>query len=89
MKLIKTLKLSCAMMQERICFAIIFSILCFLPAFLTAQIETGSFKFEGAMRSYIVVLPQNCDIVSNFPVVLNLHGNADWCNLNLRWHLWV
>ncbi|UCE06729.1 MAG: hypothetical protein JSW07_01425, partial [bacterium] len=75
MKPLKSLKLSCAMMQKRICFAIIFSVLFFIPTVVPAQVVTGSFEFEGKMRDYVVFLPQNYDGVSNMPLVLNLHGN--------------
>ena len=60
-------------------------LLLFLPIFsLTisyAQIENGSFEFEGTTRDYIVFLPQNFE--PNMPVVFNLHGGlagyqAEW-----------
>lgn len=91
MKLLKTLKLSCAMMQQRICFAILFSILFLIPAILPAQVITGNFEFEGKMRNYVVFLPQDYDSVSNMPLVINLHGNypgfdgkwqMDWTLMN-------
>ncbi|OGU58143.1 MAG: hypothetical protein A2315_09220 [Ignavibacteria bacterium RIFOXYB2_FULL_35_12] len=44
-----------------------------------AQVQTGSFVFEGRLRNYIVFLPQNFQ--SNMAVVFNLHGlsvSAEW-----------
>ena len=37
-----------------------------------AQMQTGSFEFEGRTRNYHVFLPQNYQ--TDMPVVLNLHG---------------
>ncbi|MCH7733495.1 MAG: hypothetical protein IIB44_13475 [Candidatus Marinimicrobia bacterium] len=37
-----------------------------------AQMQTGSFEFEGRTRNYEVYLPQNFQ--SNMPVVISLHG---------------
>ena len=45
-----------------------------------AQIEEGSFEFEGKIRNYAVFLPQNFE--PNMPVVITLHGwneTLEWC----------
>ena len=55
-------------------------ILCILTVFVLlltqnvsyAQIEPGSFEFDGDIRDYSVFLPQNYQ--PNMPVVINLHG---------------
>ena len=39
-----------------------------------AQVQTGSFVFEGILRDYIVFLPQNYNGITKLPVVFNLHG---------------
>lgn len=55
------------------------STICIIPKFTIAQIEPGSFEFEGLTRNYIVFLPQNYQ--PNMPVVFNLHGytyTAGW-----------
>jgi polyhydroxybutyrate depolymerase len=39
-----------------------------------AQVQTGSFVFEGRLRDYIVFLPQNYNDTAKLPVVFNLHG---------------
>jgi hypothetical protein len=50
------------------CLVVIF----FVQSFIYAQIQNGSFVFEGHTRYYKVFLPQNFQ--SNMPVVFNLHG---------------
>jgi polyhydroxybutyrate depolymerase len=58
----------------------ILCILLFSISVSYAQIETGSFEFEGLTREYIVFLPNNFQ--PNMPVVINLHGSwpddAQW-----------
>jgi polyhydroxybutyrate depolymerase len=52
---------------------------CNVQVVIYAQLQNGSFVFEGRLRSYKVFLPQNFQ--SNMPVVFNLHGytlNAQW-----------
>ncbi len=39
-----------------------------------AQVQTGSFVFEGKLRDYIVFLPQDYNDTAKLPVVFNLHG---------------
>jgi polyhydroxybutyrate depolymerase len=39
-----------------------------------AQVQTGSFVFEGRLRDYIVFLPQSYNGITKLPVVFNLHG---------------
>ena len=47
----------------------------FLPSINSlAQVQTGSFVFEGRLRNYIVFLPQNYNGTDKLPVVFNLHG---------------
>ena len=45
-----------------------------IPIVSFAQIQTGSFVFEGILRDYIVFLPQNYNGIAKLPVVFNLHG---------------
>jgi polyhydroxybutyrate depolymerase len=48
------------------------SILLFIQNISYAQVESGSFEFDGLAREYSVFLPQNYQ--PNMPVVINLHG---------------
>ena len=50
------------------------SIFLLIPTISFAQIQTGSFVFEGITRDYFVFLPQNYNGVTKMPVVFNLHG---------------
>jgi len=52
-----------------------FMLLLFLPDFLSAQDEIGSFKFDGYTREYEVYLPQNFE--SNMPLVVSIHGYSE------------
>lgn len=45
-----------------------------------AQMQTGSFEFEGRTRNYEVYLPQNFQ--SNMPVVISLHGYTE----TIQWY---
>ena len=45
--------------------------LAFIASNSNAQLQTGSFEFEGRARNYEVYLPQNFQ--SNMPVVISLH----------------
>jgi polyhydroxybutyrate depolymerase len=51
-----------------------FIVLIFAQNISYAQIQTGSFEFEGLTRDYTVFLPQNYQ--SNMPVVISLHGHT-------------
>ena len=51
-----------------------FIILIFTQNISYAQIQTGSFEFEGDTRDYSVFLPQNYQ--PNMPVVISLHGSG-------------
>ena len=44
------------------------------PMLTFAQMESGSFEFEGAKRDYFVFLPQNYNGTDALPLVLALHG---------------
>jgi polyhydroxybutyrate depolymerase len=50
------------------------TIIFFAQTFSYAQIQLGSFVFDGLNRDYIVFLPQNFQPDTDMPVVLNLHG---------------
>ena len=52
-----------------------------LAAITQAQVEDGSFMFEGDLRTYKVLLPQ--DYEAGMPVVFNLHGYPD----NALWQM--
>jgi polyhydroxybutyrate depolymerase len=49
-----------------------FMVLIFSQNISYAQIQSGSFRFDGIHRNYSVFLPQNYK--PNMPVVMNLHG---------------
>ena len=51
-----------------------FFIIFFPQRVLYAQIETGSFKFEGVTRNYMVFLPNKYPDTVNLPLVIYLHG---------------
>ena len=53
-------------------FALLLFIFFFFQNQSDAQLQSGSFEFEGRIRKYDVYLPQNFRL--NMPVVLNLHG---------------
>jgi len=58
---------------------LLFIALLFSSHICYAQLQNGSFVFEGRTRSYKVFLPQHFH--SNMPVVFNLHGytlDAQW-----------
>ena len=44
------------------------------PIVTFAQVQTGSFEFEGKLRNYIVFLPQHYNSIDKLPLVFNLHG---------------
>jgi polyhydroxybutyrate depolymerase len=44
------------------------------PALSFAQMESGSFQFEGAKRDYIVFLPEIYNGIDKLPLMLALHG---------------
>ncbi len=61
--------------QRNIYFSFIFFlVMLFMPISLLAQVETGSFVFEGRTRDYLVFLPQNYYGTAKMPVVFHLHG---------------
>ena len=62
-------------------FALLFFLLIYAQNISYAQIEKGSFEFEGKVRDYIVFLPKNFE--PNMPVVFNLHGYTD----NAQWQM--
>lgn len=65
---------------------LIFSIVVLAVAFVSsAQVQTGSFVFEGQLRDYLVFLPQN--YAPNMPVVFNLHGYTDNANWQMDYSL--
>jgi polyhydroxybutyrate depolymerase len=43
---------------------------------LHAEIQTGSFDFDGHLRNYIVYLPNNYTGTINFPLVIHLHSGG-------------
>ncbi|OGU82230.1 MAG: hypothetical protein A2W11_10640 [Ignavibacteria bacterium RBG_16_35_7] len=45
-----------------------------IPIVSIAQVQTGSFVFEGYTRTYLVYLPPNYNGSDPLPVVFNLHG---------------
>jgi len=47
---------------------LLFIIIC-IPFFVTAQIETGSFDFDGHDRNYMVFLPTNYTGTVNFSLL--------------------
>ena len=49
-------------------------ILFFSQTILYAQIQTGSFDFEGHNRNYMVFVPNNYPDTINFPLVIYLHS---------------
>ena len=52
----------------------VFVILLFISqSILHAQIQTGSFEFDGRTRNYMVYLPTNYTGSTNFPLVICLH----------------
>ncbi|MFX0100271.1 MAG: alpha/beta hydrolase family esterase, partial [Candidatus Hodarchaeota archaeon] len=57
-------------------FIILFIVIFIIPINSFAQLETGSFEFEGILREYKVFLPQNYNSATNMPVVFNLHGDT-------------
>ena len=65
----------------KVIFKILFC-LAFIGSFstLNAQLQTGSFVFEGRTRNYEVYLPQNFQ--SNMPVVISLHGYTE----TIQWY---
>lgn len=66
--------LSCIKLRGMILFGGIFIILSFAQKVSYAQIETGSFDFEGHHRNYMVYLPNNYPGTINFPLVIYLHS---------------
>ena len=52
----------------------------FIASNSNAQLQTGSFEFEGRTRNYEVYLPQNFQ--SNMPVVISLHGYTE----TIQWY---
>jgi polyhydroxybutyrate depolymerase len=71
--------LSCVKIRGMTLYGALFIFLFFFHTASNAQIQTGSFQFEGKTRGYIVFLPQNFE--SNMPVVLSLPGyyeTAQW-----------
>src|SRR3990172_6409632 len=50
------------------------NILLLIPTISYAQVQQGSFVFEGYTRTYLVYLPPNYNGVDPMPVVFNLHG---------------
>jgi poly(3-hydroxybutyrate) depolymerase len=53
-----------------------FIVLIFAQNSSYAQIQPGSFEFDGQTRDYSVFLPQNYQ--PNMPVVISLHGNTQF-----------
>ena len=45
-----------------------------ISQFLFSQIEYHDFEYDGITRDYIVFLPQEYNSLTEFPVILNLHG---------------
>ena len=60
-----------------------FTMLFSFPA--SAQVEEGSFEFDGYHRDYKVFLPQNYE--ANMPVILNLHGYPDHAQWQMDYSL--
>lgn len=74
--------------QRIIHFSIIFFlVILFRQINLFAQVETGSFEFEGFTRDYLVFLPQNYNSNAKIPVVFNLHGDTRDCQMQLNYTL--
>ncbi|MFC2085243.1 T9SS type A sorting domain-containing protein [Bacteroidota bacterium] len=53
---------------------ITFGLFNLMPKVSFAQVQTGSFIFEGILRDYKVFLPQNYNGMDKLPLVFNLHG---------------
>ena len=72
----KKISIQCSSLRissQRIIF--VFLILLFVSqSILHAQIQTGSFEFEGRLRNYMVYLPNNYTGSINFPLVIYLHS---------------
>ena len=70
-----TLTLTFNNKQRFICSLVsLLSIFLFIPTISIAQLQQGSFVFEGYTRTYLVYLPPNYNGVDPMPVVFNLHG---------------
>jgi polyhydroxybutyrate depolymerase len=55
----------------------VFLILLFISqSILYAQIQNGSFDFDGLTRNYMVYLPTNYTDSTNFPLVIHLHSGG-------------
>jgi len=64
-----------------IIFGGIFAFILLIPEVTFAQIESGSFDFDGNNRSYKICLPDNYSETANLPLVFNLHPllyDAQW-----------
>ncbi len=73
---------------ERIIYsAVIFLWVLFTPAVLLAQVQPGSFMYDGVMRNYLVFLPQGYGGELDFPVVINLHADTRSAQLHLEYTL--
>jgi polyhydroxybutyrate depolymerase len=71
----KTISIQCSSLRifsRRMIF--LFVILSFVSqSFLHAEIQNGSFEFDGRLRNYMVYLPTNYTGTINFPLVICLH----------------
>jgi polyhydroxybutyrate depolymerase len=56
-----------------------------IPFVSFAQVQTGSFVFEGRLRNYIVFLPQNYNGTDKLPVVFNIHGYTQNMTLQMNY----
>jgi polyhydroxybutyrate depolymerase len=57
----------------KIIFGGIIMLLSIIPKVTNAQIESGSFDFDGHNRNYKICLPDNYSGTANLPLVFNLH----------------
>ena len=64
---------SSAKIWRMILFGIVFVFLLFTQKVTYAQTESGSFKFDGDLRSYKVFFPADYSTDKEFPVVFYLH----------------
>ncbi|NOR67698.1 MAG: hypothetical protein GQ528_10130, partial [Woeseiaceae bacterium] len=74
----KTISIQCSsrISSRRIIF--VFVILLFVSqSILHAEIQRGSFDFDGRLRNYMVYLPSNYTGSMDFPLVIHLHS-GDW-----------
>lgn len=74
--------------MERVIWSVfVFLWLWFIPAVLLAQVQPGSFMYDGVMRNYLVFLPQGYGGELDFPMVINLHADTRSAQLHLEYTL--